>query len=265
MTHFWRVLVLTCCSNTQLCSYNTLELTTRQKCVIYEDKPKTRQERVLHNTSKQHTKSVLFVQHARKQHAKNITRQYRVEHTFAVSTTRTKVRVVSTRLQHVKISSVQALLQNMKSSEPNNNITAGTRGGLVTPCNGLVEIFKVAEISFREHVDNSSLTLRNIPAEIICNSTLSSPTVKSLWDNIVVSSEPQPSNSTQKLCLENVVKLYLKVRAFSYARDYITKYRIKAKQVKKKALRKDMKKSDTSNSWWICVIIIISNVTCFMP
>ena len=64
MTHFWRVLDLTCCSNTQLCSYNTLELTTRKKCVIYEDKPKTRQERVLHNTpkcvSKQHTKSVLF-------------------------------------------------------------------------------------------------------------------------------------------------------------------------------------------------------------
>ena len=56
--------------------------------------------------SKQHTKSVLFVQHARKQHAKNITRQYRVEHTFALSTTRTKVCVVSKRLQHVKISSV---------------------------------------------------------------------------------------------------------------------------------------------------------------
>ena len=55
--------VFTCCSNTQQCSYNTLELTTRQKYVIYEDKPKTRQERVLHNTpkcvSKQHTKFVL--------------------------------------------------------------------------------------------------------------------------------------------------------------------------------------------------------------
>ena len=36
----------------QLCSYNTLDLTTRQKCVIYEDKPKTRQERFLHNTPK---------------------------------------------------------------------------------------------------------------------------------------------------------------------------------------------------------------------
>ena len=47
-----------------------LKTKTRQKCVIYEDKPKTRQERVLHNTSKQHTKSVLFVQHARKQHAR---------------------------------------------------------------------------------------------------------------------------------------------------------------------------------------------------
>ena len=95
---------------------------TRQKCVIYEDKPKIRQERVLHNTSKQHTKSVLFVQHARKQHAKNITRQYRVEHTFAVSTTRTKVRVVSTRLQHVNVSSVAARPTYISSKIFNNNL-----------------------------------------------------------------------------------------------------------------------------------------------
>ena len=76
-------------------------------------------------------------------------------------------------------------------------------------------------------------------------STLSSPTVKSLWDNIVVSSGVDQTSSTQKLCLENVAKLYLRVRSFSYARDYITKYRIKEKQLKRKALRKDMKQSST--------------------
>jgi hypothetical protein len=45
--------------------------------------------------------------------------------------------------------------------------------------------------------------------------------------------------------LENVVKLYLKVRSFSYAKDDVVKYKIREKEVKKGALRKDMKqKSD---------------------
>lgn len=144
---------------------------------------------------------------------------------------------------------LQALLMSIKSPEllTNNYISARTRGGLITPCDDLVKILEIAEIAFREQVDKCNLTLRNIPIEIICNTTLSSPTVKSLWDNIVIACEPQPSSSTQKLCLENIVKLYLKVRGFSYARDYITKYRIKAKQVKKKALRKELKKSDAVN------------------
>ena len=53
-----------------------------------------------------------------------------------------------------------------------------------------------------------------------------------------------PSTSrTSKLRLENVVKLYLKVRSFSYTKDYVAKYKIKEKEVKTKALRKDMKQS----------------------
>ena len=129
---------------------------------------------------------------------------------------------------------LQALLQNMKSSDQSSSfISARTRGGLVTPCDDLVGILEEAEISFRKEVTKSKLVLRNIPTENICFSTLRSPAVKSLWDNIV----------TQKLCLENVVKLYLKVRSFSYAKDYVTKYKIKEKQVNKRALRKDMKQS----------------------
>ena len=99
------------------------------------------------------------------------------------------------------------------------------------------------EYSFRKQVSESKLTIRNIPTDMICNATLESPVVKSLWDNIVMSSGVYPSSSTQKLCLENVVKLYLKARSVSYARDYLNKYKIKQKQVKKKALRKDLKRT----------------------
>ena len=77
----------------------------------------------------------------------------------------------------------------------------------------------------------------------ICSKTLESPAIKSLWDNTVMSAGVDHSSSTQKLCLENVVKLYLKVRSFSYARDYLTQHKIKEKVLKKKAPRKDLKQS----------------------
>lgn len=139
---------------------------------------------------------------------------------------------------------LQALLQSLKSTESDNNfILARSGGGLVSPSHHLMGIVEEAEICFRKNIDEGELVLRNIPAEIICVSTLSSPVVKSLWDNIVLESGIEESSSTQKLCLENIVKLYIRVRSFSYARDYISKYKIKEKQTKSKSLRKGLKRS----------------------
>lgn len=141
---------------------------------------------------------------------------------------------------------IQSLLQNMKSTNQSTSsfISARTRGGLVDPSNDLVGILEEAECLFRKELDKSKQTMRKIPTETVCNAALNSPVVKSLWDNIVLSSGVDPSCSTQKLCLENVIKLYLKVRSFSYARDFLTKYKIEQKQVKKRALRKEMKLSE---------------------
>jgi hypothetical protein len=139
---------------------------------------------------------------------------------------------------------LQALLQSMKSSHETSNsfISARSRGGLVTPCEELVGILEITELCFRKEVDQKSQTVRNIPTEIIYNSTIDSPQVKSLWDSIVLASSVEASSLTSKLCLENIIKLYVRVRSFSFAKDYITKYKIKAKQIKKKSLRKEMKK-----------------------
>jgi hypothetical protein len=139
---------------------------------------------------------------------------------------------------------LQALLQALKSTESDNNfILARSRGGLVSPSHHLMGIVEEAEICFRKNVGEGELVLRNIPTEIICESTLGSPVVKSLWENIVLESGIEESSSTQKLCLENIVKLYIRVRSFSYATDYISKYKIKEKQTKSKSLRKDLKRS----------------------
>ena len=100
----------------------------------------------------------------------------------------------------------------------------------------MVATLEEGEGIFRNEIGKSKLVIRNVPADKISFLTLESPKAKSLWDNIVMAS------GTQKLCLENVIKLYLKVRSFSYTKDYFAKYKIKEQQVKK-ALRKDMKQS----------------------
>ena len=140
---------------------------------------------------------------------------------------------------------LQALLQTLIVAEDeasNEFISARTRGGLVTPCEDIVRILHEAEICFRKEVSKTDV-IRNIPVDAICFSTIHLPIVKSLWENIVLSAGINPSCDINKLCLENIVKMFLKVRSFSYTKDYVTQYKIKHKQGKKKGLRKDLKQS----------------------
>ena len=117
---------------------------------------------------------------------------------------------------------LRELLHNMKgSNESNSFISARTRGGLVTPCDDLVAILEEAEVIFRNEIGKSKLVIRNIPTDKLSFLTLESPKVKSLWDNIVVASGIPSTSRTRKLCLENVIKLYLKVRSFSYTKNYV--------------------------------------------
>ena len=126
---------------------------------------------------------------------------------------------------------LQDLLHNMKcSNESNSFIDARTRGGLVTPCDDLVAILEEAEVLFRNEISKSKLVLRNIPTDNISFLTLESPKVKSLWDNIVMASGISSTSSTSKLCLENVIKLYLKVRSFSYAKTMLQNIKSKKRK-----------------------------------
>ena len=131
----------------------------------------------------------------------------------------------------------------MKSTGPANSFIANrTRGGLTSPSGDLINILETAELAFRGEINRSEGIIRNIPTDTIYNAVVENPKVKSLWENIVMSCSIQPSSTTQKLCLENVLKLFLKVRSFSYAKDYISKYQIKEKQGKSKALRNELKR-----------------------
>ena len=139
---------------------------------------------------------------------------------------------------------LQALLQALKSAGQDNNfILARSRVVLLLLAITLWESYKKLRFVLEKNVSEGELVLRNIPTDHICESTLSSPVVKSLCENIVLESAIDESSSTQKLCLENIYKLYLRVRSFSYGKDYISKYKIKKKQTKSKSLGKNLKRS----------------------
>ena len=142
---------------------------------------------------------------------------------------------------------IQLLLQSMmRPSTENIYIETRSRGGLVTPCTDLVQLLEVAEIVFREFTAKQLTgVVKNIPCEKLCNSTLDSPLVKSLWDNILLGCGQEVTKQTHKLCLENIIMLYIRVRSFSYAKDYINKFKLKEKTKKSKALRKELKRKSS--------------------
>ena len=141
---------------------------------------------------------------------------------------------------------LRVLVDNMTTSGIENPyIEARSRGGLITPCNDLVLILEVVEVLFRKFVSSQSAVVKTIPCDQLCNDALGSPLLKSLWDNIIEDCRQSVTNQTAKLCLENIVKLYLKVRSFSFAKDFITKYKIEEKSRKSKSLRKELKRKRT--------------------
>ena len=141
---------------------------------------------------------------------------------------------------------LQLLLHSMMCpSSENTYIESRSRGGLVTPCNDLVQILEVVEIVFRQFTANEASVVKSIPCEKLCNDTLDSPLVKSLWDNILQGCGEELSKQVHKICLENIIMLYLKAHSFSYAKDYINKFKIQQKTGKSKALRKELKRKSS--------------------
>ncbi|XP_028392704.1 uncharacterized protein LOC114517561 [Dendronephthya gigantea] len=137
---------------------------------------------------------------------------------------------------------IQALMSSMRQeTERNEYISSLSRGGLWAPHEWIVRIAEVAELAFRKSTNKDKVTF--LPVDIIVNEVLTSPLVKSLWNNIIQNCSVQISKECQCLCLENVVKLYVTVRSFSLAKDIVNKYKLSQRTQKTKALRKDLKKA----------------------
>jgi hypothetical protein len=119
-----------------------------------------------------------------------------------------------------------------------------SRGGLWTPNEYVKCIAENAEYIFRQHQSHSKETVTTaIPTEKIVDEILALPVVISVWENITTDLDCDISNECKKLALESFVRLFVRVRSFSYAKDIVTRYKLKQKSTKKKSLRTELKKN----------------------
>ena len=58
------------------------------------------------------------------------------------------------------------------------------------------------------------------------------------FNSMVTDTGIKPDSHVSKEVLHAIVKLYVRVRAFSVAKDFIQKYKIQTMQIKSKSLRK---------------------------
>ncbi len=139
---------------------------------------------------------------------------------------------------------LQSLLRSLKLEELKEDqyIQSLSRGGLWAPNETIKNIAKRTEIIFRQHLKSNKSA--SVPTDKVTDQVLTTPEVKSLWENIIADLDSQISSECNKLALENFIKLYIQVRSFSYARDIVSKYKLKEKALRSKALRKELKSAD---------------------
>ena len=116
------------------------------------------------------------------------------------------------------------------------------RGGLwAINANAQVIIFKTENL-FRDLT--TSINENKVDVNTILFRSLSHPDILSAFDSLIANSELKPEKQVAKDILHSIVYLYIKVRAFSLAKDFVQKYKLAAKsKLKQKALRKDIQRA----------------------
>ncbi len=121
-------------------------------------------------------------------------------------------------------------------------IAATTRGGLKAVKLEMQQIFTIAEETFRVHTSVAN-HVSKINIDYMVSQLRMETRIVSLYNNLVVDADVGLNSEVKKNLLENILKLYLRVRAFSYTKDITNQHKCKLKKTKAKALRKNIKKS----------------------
>lgn len=120
-------------------------------------------------------------------------------------------------------------------------VTCLSRGGLWGITKAAEKIFLQAEKYFRSSTCNGPVLKINI--EKIRSESSSDSEVKAAYDTLLSNSELKVDKHVAKDVLQSILDLYIRVRSFSFAKDIVQNYKIKAKQLKEKGLRKEISRA----------------------
>ena len=115
------------------------------------------------------------------------------------------------------------------------------RGGLWAISKNAQSIFERTEHYFRDAT--SKANVHNIAFASIISRSVHDVEVVSAYNSMLSNSELVINRSVAKDVLHNIIQLYVKVRSFSFAKDIIQEHKIRLKQMKSKALRKDISRA----------------------
>lgn len=122
-------------------------------------------------------------------------------------------------------------------------ISSLNRGGLWSITGPAQKIFLKTESWFRQLTPN--VDLQGVDLAGITHKAISDSDILANFNLMVTSSDVKPDSHVSKEVLYGIVKLYVRVRAFSVAKDVIQKYKIQTKQTKAKSLRREIARSQS--------------------
>ena len=118
-----------------------------------------------------------------------------------------------------------------------------SRGGLWSITEPAQKIFTRSEHYFRQSTLKSASSMQIVDITGIAQKSLTDNDVVANYQTMVSNAELVPTKNVSKDVLYSIVNLYIRVRSFSLAKDIIQDFKIKAKQAKSKALRKEIQRS----------------------
>ena len=101
-------------------------------------------------------------------------------------------------------------------------------------------IFKKTELHLKK---NTREARQLVCHEHVVMISVKDPQVTASYKVILSDAELEICNSVSKDILHSIISLYVKVHLFSFAKDIVQNYKIKQKQGKAKALRKELERS----------------------